>query len=160
MTDLVRLIITTVEQVLDQRPGDNPQPEGNPEIQTQEIQMLREDIERLREETNAHPPPPARGVPFSAEVLAAELPKNFRFPNIGEYDGKGDPKEHLSRFENASLLHQCSDLIKCRIFLTTLVRSAQQWFNLLRTGSIATFLEFSRVFLHQFASSKKHLVTP
>ncbi|KZV56408.1 hypothetical protein F511_00405 [Dorcoceras hygrometricum] len=69
--------------------------------------------------------------------------------------GMGDPEEHLSRFENATLLHQYADPINCRVFLTTLVRSAQQWFNLLPAGSIKNFRDFSQAFLHQFVSSKK-----
>ncbi|XP_073025057.1 uncharacterized protein [Primulina eburnea] len=161
MAELVRLITTTVEQVLAQRPDNNPPPGQDHEAQRQEIQSLREEMERLKEERNAPPLPPllARGIPFSAEILAAELPQNFRFPNVGEYDGSGDPEEHLSRFENAALLHQYSDPIKCRVFLTTLVRSSQQWFNLLRPGTISTFQDFGRAFLHQFASSKKHPLT-
>ncbi|KZV54199.1 hypothetical protein F511_35635 [Dorcoceras hygrometricum] len=69
------------------------------------------------------PPPPALAVPFSTEVLVAELPQHFKLPNVGEYDGMGDPKEHLSRFENAALLHQYADPIKCRVFLTVRPRA-------------------------------------
>ncbi|XP_073129109.1 uncharacterized protein [Henckelia pumila] len=97
-----------------------------------------------------------RNIPFSAEILESELPKNFKFPHVGEYDGKGDPEEHLSRFENAALLHKYSDTIKCRVFLNTLIGPAQQWFNLLRSGDIKEFKDFSKAFLHHFASSKKH----
>ncbi|KZV44873.1 hypothetical protein F511_32905 [Dorcoceras hygrometricum] len=61
------------------------------------------------------PPPPAREVPFSTEVLAAELSQHFKFPNVGEFDGMGDPEEHLSRFENVALLHQYADPIKCML---------------------------------------------
>ncbi|KZV55639.1 hypothetical protein F511_26803 [Dorcoceras hygrometricum] len=124
------------------------------------IRKLQEEIARLREERNTGPtPPPAREVPFSPEVLAAELPQHFKFPNVGEYDGMGDLGEHLSRFGNAALLHQYADPIKCRVFLTTLVRSAQQWFNILQTGSIKSFQDFSQAFLHQFANSKKQPMT-
>ncbi|XP_073129264.1 uncharacterized protein, partial [Henckelia pumila] len=102
---------------------------------------------------------PVRNIPFSAEILESKLPKNFKFPHVGEYDGKGDPEEHLPRFENAALLHKYSDPIKCRIFFNTLIGPAQQWFNLLRTGDIKEFKDFSKAFLHHFASSKKHPTT-
>ncbi|KAL0453649.1 UNVERIFIED_CONTAM: hypothetical protein Slati_1343000 [Sesamum latifolium] len=52
--------------------------------------------------------------------------------------------EHLSRFENAALLHRYTDEIKCR-----------QWFNQLPVGAIGSFQEFRSLFLHQFASSRK-----
>ncbi|XP_073122494.1 uncharacterized protein [Henckelia pumila] len=93
------------------------------------------------------------------EILDANLPKQFKLPHVGEYDGKGDPEEHLARFENAALLHKYSDQIKCRAFLTTLIGPAQRWFNTLRPGEIKEFKDFSKSFLHHFASSKKRPTT-
>ncbi|KAL0451874.1 UNVERIFIED_CONTAM: hypothetical protein Slati_1165500 [Sesamum latifolium] len=61
--------------------------------------------------------------------MADELPLNCRTPAIAEYDGTTDPMEHLSRFENAALLHRYTDGIKCRVFVTTFAREAQQWFQ-------------------------------
>ncbi|KZV54657.1 hypothetical protein F511_25485 [Dorcoceras hygrometricum] len=40
-----------------------------------------------------------------------------------EYEGAEDSEEHLSRFENAVILHQYSDPIKSQVFLTILVMS-------------------------------------
>ncbi|XP_073125378.1 uncharacterized protein [Henckelia pumila] len=97
--------------------------------------------------------------PFSAEIVESGLPKKFKFPHVGEYDGKGDPEEHLSCFENAALLHKYSDPIKCRVFLNTLIGPEQQWFNLLHPGDIKKFKDFSKAFLHHFACSKKHPTT-
>ncbi|KAL0437551.1 UNVERIFIED_CONTAM: hypothetical protein Sradi_0463000 [Sesamum radiatum] len=47
--------------------------------------------------------------------MADELPLNCRTPAIAEYNGTADPMEHLSRFENATLLHRYTDGIKCRV---------------------------------------------
>ncbi|KAL0402681.1 UNVERIFIED_CONTAM: hypothetical protein Slati_4298000 [Sesamum latifolium] len=47
------------------------------------------------------------------------------------------------------------DGIKCCVFITTLAREAQQWFNQLPAGVIGSFHEFRSLFLHQFASSRK-----
>ncbi|KAL0434251.1 UNVERIFIED_CONTAM: hypothetical protein Slati_2759400 [Sesamum latifolium] len=69
------------------------------------------------------------GIPFTEEVMADELPVNWRTPAIAEYDGTTDLQEHLSRFGNAALLHRYTDGIKCRVFVTTFSRAAQQWFN-------------------------------
>ncbi|KAL0285741.1 UNVERIFIED_CONTAM: hypothetical protein Scaly_2810400 [Sesamum calycinum] len=84
-----------------------------------------------------------QSVPFTEVVMADELPANCRTLAIIEYDGTMDPLEHLSRFENAALLHRYTDGIKCRVFVTTLARAAQQWFNQLSTGSIRSFQEFN-----------------
>ncbi|XP_073119532.1 uncharacterized protein [Henckelia pumila] len=108
---------------------------------------------------NQLPPPPLGGQPNQMDAMWDEIRKLGRQPTMGEYDGSSDPEEHLGRFENAALLHRYSDSIKCRVFFTTLVKSAQQWFNLLQPGSIRSFNDFSSAFLHQFASSKKYLKT-
>ncbi|KAL0405624.1 UNVERIFIED_CONTAM: hypothetical protein Slati_3876300 [Sesamum latifolium] len=68
-------------------------------------------------------------------------------------------QEHLSRFENTALLHRYTDGIKCRVFVTTFARAAQQWFNQLPPAVIGSFREFRSLFLHQFASSRKHRKT-
>ncbi|KAL0395463.1 UNVERIFIED_CONTAM: hypothetical protein Slati_4512500 [Sesamum latifolium] len=87
--------------------------------------------------------------------MADELPMNYRTPAIAEYDGTLDPLEHLSHFENATLLYRYTDGIKCRVFVTTFAKAAQRWFNQLPTGAIRSFQEFQSLFLHQFASSWK-----
>ncbi|KAL0297949.1 UNVERIFIED_CONTAM: hypothetical protein Sangu_2462600 [Sesamum angustifolium] len=52
------------------------------------------------------------GIPFTDGVMADELPVNCRTPAIAKYNGTTDPQEHLSRFENATLLHRYTDSIK------------------------------------------------
>ncbi|KAL0420621.1 UNVERIFIED_CONTAM: hypothetical protein Slati_3085000 [Sesamum latifolium] len=99
------------------------------------------------------------GIPFTEEVMADELLVNCRTPTIAEYDSTTDPQEHLSRFENAALLHRYTDSIKCRVFVTTFAQAAQQWFNQLPPTVIGSFREFRSLFLHQFASSRKHRKT-
>ncbi|XP_073315789.1 uncharacterized protein [Primulina huaijiensis] len=121
-----------------------------------EMGEMWKEIRRLREQVESRAPVPKRGSPFSLTILEEGLPPNFRRSNIGEYDGHTDPEEHLGRFENAALLHQYSDGVRCRVFLGTLVRSAQQWFNTLQPNSIRSFEDFSAPFLHRFASSKRH----
>ncbi|XP_073061994.1 uncharacterized protein [Primulina eburnea] len=110
----------------------------------------------LRQQLGSRAPTPKRRSPFSLAILEEGLHPNFRQSNVGEYDGHTDPEEHLGRFENATMLHQYSDGVRCRVFLGTLVRSAQQWFNTLQPNSIRSFEDFSATFLDRFASSKKH----
>ncbi|XP_073051281.1 uncharacterized protein [Primulina eburnea] len=58
-----------------------------------------------------------------------------------------------------AMLHCYEDQIKCKVFLTTLVDSAQRWFEGLAPQSICCFEDFQKVFLHQFSSSKKYKKT-
>ncbi|XP_042396595.1 uncharacterized protein LOC121986714 [Zingiber officinale] len=88
-----------------------------------------------------------------------KLPNVSKEPtNISDRGSKRnkDPEDHLCKFRNAALLHQYSDVIKCRVFLNTLSGSAQKWFDGLPHGSITCFQDFKIVFLRHFASSRKY----
>ncbi|KAL0433506.1 UNVERIFIED_CONTAM: hypothetical protein Slati_2684900 [Sesamum latifolium] len=119
------------------------------------FEHLQKDMQDVKYRIEGTPEDERQDVPFSETVMTDELPKNCRTPVIAEYDGTIDPMEHLSRFENSALLHRYTDGIKCRVFVTTFARAAQQWFNQLHTRAIGSFQEFRSLFLHQFASSQK-----
>ncbi|KAL0411386.1 UNVERIFIED_CONTAM: hypothetical protein Slati_3728300 [Sesamum latifolium] len=119
------------------------------------LEHLQKGLQDVKYQIEGTPEDEQQGVPFTETVMADELPLNCRTPAIAEYDGTADPMEHLSRFENAALLHRYTDGIKCRVFITTFAGVAQQWFNQLPVGAIGSFQEFRSLFLHQFASSRK-----
>ncbi|KAL0394907.1 UNVERIFIED_CONTAM: hypothetical protein Slati_4456900 [Sesamum latifolium] len=119
------------------------------------LEHLQKGLQDVKYQIEGAPEDERQGVPFIETVMADELPLNCHTPAIAEYDGTTDPMEHLSRFENAALLHRYTDGIKCRVFITTFARAAQQWFNQLPVGAIGSFQEFRSLFLDQFASSKK-----
>ncbi|XP_073286802.1 uncharacterized protein [Primulina huaijiensis] len=100
-----------------------------------------------------------KGCPFSDIIVREPLPRHFKLAKIKDYDGSSNPEEHLARFENMAMLHCYGDQIKCKVFLTTLVDSAQRWFEGLASQSIHCFEDFQKVFLHQFSSSKKYKKT-
>ncbi|XP_073130049.1 uncharacterized protein [Henckelia pumila] len=122
-----------------------------------DLEMLKQKIQKLE---NTDPRESARvkslGCPFSPEIIGEPLPVYFKSAKIKEYDGSADPEEHVTRFENVAMLHCYGDQIKCKVFLTTLVDSAQRWFENLEEGSIKTFKEFREVFLQHFSSSKRY----
>ncbi|XP_073152298.1 uncharacterized protein [Henckelia pumila] len=152
------LIAQAVQRAFAERAGANP-PHIDHNAHLDEIRKLKEEMEQLRKKQAGYLATTTRNIPFTQEILDADLPKQFKLPHVGEYDGKGDPEDHLARFENAALLHKYSDQIKCRAFLTTLIGPAQQWFNMLRPREIKEFKDFSKSFLYHFASSKKHPTT-
>ncbi|XP_075473369.1 uncharacterized protein LOC142504378 [Primulina tabacum] len=100
-----------------------------------------------------------RGCPFADIIVREPLPGNFKSAKIKDYDGNADPEEHLARFENMAMLHCYTDRIKCKVFLTTLVDSAQRWFEGLAPQSISYFKDFQKLFSHHFSSSKKYKKT-
>ncbi|KAL0406265.1 UNVERIFIED_CONTAM: hypothetical protein Slati_3940400 [Sesamum latifolium] len=111
----------------------------------------------LRQQVTRETLPTERCAPFSEQIMIEELPVHFRAPaHLPVYDGSTDPAEHIHKIENAALLHRYIDSIKCRIFLSTLTSSAQQWFDQLLGGSVRSFAEFNSLFQHQFASSRTY----
>ncbi|XP_074559155.1 uncharacterized protein LOC141815099 [Curcuma longa] len=76
-----------------------------------------------------------------------------------DYTRATDPEDHLGKFENAATLHQYTDAIKCRVFLTTLAGAAVRWFNHLPPASICSFNDFRSSFLRHFATSRAYRKT-
>ncbi|KAL0433683.1 UNVERIFIED_CONTAM: hypothetical protein Slati_2702600 [Sesamum latifolium] len=93
------------------------------------FEHLQKGLQDVKYQIEGAPKDDRQGIPFTEAVMADELPMNYHTPAIAEHDGTSDPMEHLSRFENAVLLHRYTDGIKCRVFVTTFARAAQQWFN-------------------------------
>ncbi|KAL0461186.1 UNVERIFIED_CONTAM: hypothetical protein Slati_0006200 [Sesamum latifolium] len=94
----------------------------------------KEGLQDVQHQIGGAPEDERLGIPFTEAVMTNELPMNWPTPAIAEYDGTTDPVEHLAHFENATLLHRYTNGIKCRVFVTTFARAAQQWFNQLPTG--------------------------
>lgn len=88
-----------------------------------------------------------------------ELLDGFRPFQIAEYTKSADSEDHLGCFENEALLHQYTDGVKCRVFMTTLSGAAQRWFSQLPLNSIKSFNDFSTLFLKHFTSSKRYYKT-
>ncbi|KAL0381940.1 UNVERIFIED_CONTAM: hypothetical protein Slati_4608200 [Sesamum latifolium] len=118
------------------------------------LEHLQKGLQDVKYQIEGAPEDERQGVPFT-DSHGRRTPFELPHSGIAEYDGTTDPMEHLSRFENAALLHRYTDGIKCRVFVTTFARAAQQWFNQLPVGAIGNFQEFRSLFLHQFASSRK-----
>ncbi|KAL0447351.1 UNVERIFIED_CONTAM: hypothetical protein Slati_1863000 [Sesamum latifolium] len=106
-----------------------PEPSEVPPQWLAHLEHLQKGLQDVKYQIEGAPEDERQGVPFTDTVMENELPLNCRTPAIAEYDGTTDPMEHLSRFENAALLHRYTDGIKYRVFVTTFVRAAQQWFN-------------------------------
>ncbi|KAL0292284.1 UNVERIFIED_CONTAM: hypothetical protein Sradi_6995900 [Sesamum radiatum] len=119
-----------------------PEPQEIPPLWLARFEHLQKGLQDMKYQIEGSPEDDRQGIPFTETVMADELPMNCRTPAIVEYNGTSDPMEHLSLFENAALLHRYIDGIKCRVFVTTFVRAAQQWFNQLPAGAIGSFQDF------------------
>ncbi|XP_031108522.1 uncharacterized protein LOC116012997 [Ipomoea triloba] len=91
--------------------------------------------------------------PFTDDVMAEPLPRDFRFPTIKAYTGSADPRSHLHKYRAAIMMTGASDAVMCRGFFATLDGQAQDWFTSLPEKSISTFADFSVKFLSYYACS-------
>ncbi|KAL0401689.1 UNVERIFIED_CONTAM: hypothetical protein Slati_4198800 [Sesamum latifolium] len=100
------------------------------------ISNRRENVSRTRNDSQrqgaTHDPlpffvAPARKSPFSMQILAEALPQGMRIPSLAEYDGTGDPEDHLEKFLAKADLLDMSDAEYCKIFRTTLSGKVMAW---------------------------------
>ena len=54
------------------------------------------------------------------EILFTTFPTTFTMPNIFLYDGKGDPKEHITLFRAWMDFENVTPLAMCKVFPLTL----------------------------------------
>ena len=81
---------------------------------------------------------PPRRSPFASSILAEALPTGLKVSNLPEYDGVGDPQEHLDKFYAKIDWYDLSDAAYCKVFRTTLSKHALAWFNQLPAGTISS----------------------
>ncbi|GFZ21709.1 granulin repeat cysteine protease family protein [Actinidia rufa] len=105
-----------------------------------------------RRETN---PPRRTDPPFTEEVLGARISSKFKLPTqLGIYEGKTDPMDHLDLYKSLMSLQGCSDKVMCKAFSATLKGPARSWFRKLLPGTIDSFGELSRLFVANFMSCR------
>ncbi|KAL0371758.1 UNVERIFIED_CONTAM: hypothetical protein Scaly_0857400 [Sesamum calycinum] len=98
---------------------------------------------------------PPRRSPFSTAILVEALPTSVKVSNLSEYDGTGDPQEHLDKFYAKIDWYDLSDAAYCKVFRTTLSKRALAWFNQLPAGTISSLEQLTQRFLHHFSMNKR-----
>ncbi|MED6113901.1 hypothetical protein PIB30_075179 [Stylosanthes scabra] len=80
-------------------------------------------------------PPKIKKGPFKDEIMKFTMSTNSTLPTtLKPYDGSGDPKIHVTKFENMMLINGSSDPTLCRLFPTFLGGVALLWFCSLPIG--------------------------
>lgn len=93
--------------------------------------------------------------PHSREVEQDPLPHRFKVLNIPQYNGDGDPYDHLDVFNVQMDLQTSSSLAKCRVFPTTLRDIPQTWLRSLPPCSICSWEECQMRFINQYKSLRR-----
>ena len=71
------------------------------------------------------------------------------------YNGRSDPVEHVSQFNQRMAVHSKDEALLCKIFPSSLGPVAMRWFNGLRANSINSFNELTQAFSSRFVMCSK-----
>ncbi|GAU10882.1 hypothetical protein TSUD_425680, partial [Trifolium subterraneum] len=75
------------------------------------------------------------------------------------FEGKTDPLEHLMAVGTQTAIIGAEEHLKCKLLSSTLKDAALRWYMNLPKNSIASYTDFHKKFIHQFAGSKHVQVT-
>ncbi|KAF3432401.1 hypothetical protein FNV43_RR27141 [Rhamnella rubrinervis] len=78
--------------------------------------------------------------PFIEEILQAPFPSKFIMLECPPYNRSGDPIEHLKNYHTWMELHGATGSIMCKGFQLTLFGTSRQWYRLLKSCFISSFI--------------------
>ena len=71
------------------------------------------------------------------------------------YNGRIDPVEHVSHFNQRMVVHSKNETLMCKVFPSNLGPVAMRWFDGLKEGSINSFKELTRAFEARFVTCSR-----
>ena len=73
------------------------------------------------------------------------------------YNGRTDPVEHVSHFNQRMAIHSKNKTLMCKVFPSSLGSVAMRWFDGLGASSIESFKELTRAFSSSFITYSRVL---
>ena len=73
---------------------------------------------------------------------------------LNNYDDFTDPEDHVDAFEEMLQFHNVGGAIKCRLFPTTLRKTAIDWYKGLTSESIISWRNLKNQFASSFTASQ------
>ena len=80
---------------------------------------------------------------FTRRIEGAKLLWRFHQPTFLFYNGRSNPVEQVSQFNQRMVVHSKDEALLCKIFPSSLGPVAMRWFNGLRANSINSFRELT-----------------
>ncbi|XP_030945813.1 uncharacterized protein LOC115970301 [Quercus lobata] len=71
------------------------------------------------------------------------------------YNGRTDPVEHVSQFNQMMAVYSKDEALMCKVFLSSLGLVAMRWFDGLRPNSIDSFKQLTQAFGFHFITSNR-----
>ena len=93
--------------------------------------------------------------PFMRRVEEGRLPWGFTQPTFTMYNGRTDPVEHVSHFNQRMTVHSKNESLMYKVFPYSLGLVAMRWFDGLEASSIDSFKELTQVFGSRFITCSR-----
>ena len=93
--------------------------------------------------------------PFVRRINKARLPHQFSQPTFIIYNGKTDPVEHVSHFNQKMVVHASNEALMCKVFPSSFGLVVMRWFDALKEGSIRSFEELTKAFGARFITCNR-----
>ena len=93
--------------------------------------------------------------PFTRRIEGASLARRFNQPTFSLYNGRTNPVEHVSHFNQKMVVHFKDEALMCKIFPSSLGPMAMRWFNGLKENSIDFFKKLTQSFGARFITCSR-----
>ena len=92
---------------------------------------------------------------FMHKIEDARLPQRFHQPTFTIYNGRTDPVEHVSHYNQRMAVYAKDKALMCKVFPSSQGPVVMRWFNGLRAESIGSFRELTQAFGSQFVACRR-----
>ncbi|XP_065631487.1 uncharacterized protein LOC136068362 [Quercus suber] len=93
--------------------------------------------------------------PQSPSREGVRLPWHFNQPTFTIYNGKMDPVEHVSHFNQMMAVYSRDEALICKVFPSSLGPVAMRWFDSLKADSINSYKELTQAFGSRFVTCER-----
>ena len=93
--------------------------------------------------------------PFMHRIEGGRLPRRFTQLTFTMYNGRTDPMEHVSHFNQRMTVHSKNEALMCKVFSSSLGLVAMRWFDGLGVGFIDSFKELTWTFGSRFITCSR-----
>ncbi|XP_065634280.1 uncharacterized protein LOC136069537 [Quercus suber] len=93
--------------------------------------------------------------PFTHRIERVRLPRRFNQPTFTIYNGKMDPVEHVSHFNQRMTIYSRDETLMCKVFPSSLGLVTMRWFDSLKVDSINFYQELTQAFGSCFITCRR-----
>ena len=93
--------------------------------------------------------------PFTHKIEGARLPRQFHQLTFTIYNGRTNPIEHVSQFNQRVAVHSKNEALMCKVFPSSLGPVAMRRFNGLKMNSIDSYKQLTQAFGSRFITNNR-----